>query len=306
MNDLEDRLAAELKAMAAALPPSKGSVGIVLEWDQTQRLHRRRHRLVAALAAIGLLVASYLTSWPPIPVGRSMVVAAGPAEEVVVTIAYLRRSASSETVQDWPGGALHYGRLGPQPAFDTSQLGPERTMVQSTPAIIEPWFEEALIPRSTDLPGIYLGHLPSGLSVSLTPGRACCGLDGLIEALVDPVPTMCVYMGNADSLGYVCYDESQLGTDTIQVTSKDGDARRVAAWFEVPEQAAVVVVERNGRAIAWQRPISQTAVFELNPEEDAEMVALDSQGMIQATAKVAGQIGPGSIEPGTVTTAAQP
>lgn len=239
--------------------------------------HRTRAiRIASAVAVIGLVVAAGLTGWPPIPVGQSFIVAQG-GESLEATVGILTVPVRSETVHGWPGGDMHYGAVAPAPQFLLDDFGSEQPLIPGTPTQQVPWNPD--IPRITDTLGIYLGELPDATgSIFAVPGRDCCGLDGLVTAIFDPTPTVCIWIGGTAGNGYVCYDETQVGTDTIHVTAPDQTQRLVAVWLDVPTDTSVVVLSIDGEPVGWQQPVSSIAAFTLPALGDVRIAAYDRAG----------------------------
>jgi hypothetical protein len=256
---------------------------------------------MSVVAMVGVLVAATLTGWPPVPVGRSFAVAPGEGGSLEATIGILTVPVSSETEPDWPGGDMHHGLTAPAPAFSVEGFGRNLPLSAGTPTQRAPWHPD--VPDVTDTLGVYLGDLPDGTgSIFAIPGRDCCGLDGLLAALFDPTPTVCIWIGGGPGNGYVCYDETQVGTDTIHVTSPNQAQALVAVWLDVPTATSVVSLSIDEEPVGWQQPTSRIAAFTLPAIGDVRMAAYDSDGNLldERTVGTPIAIGPRQ-EPATTT-----
>lgn len=217
------------------------------------------------------------------------------------TIGILTVPVASDTEPDWPGGDMHHGLTAPPPTFSVEGFGENLSLTPGTPPQRPPWHSD--IPNVTDTMGVYLGDLPDGTgSIFAIPGRDCCGLDGLIAAVFDPTPTVCVWIGGGSGNGYVCYDETQVGTDTIFVTSPNQAQRLVAVWLDLPPATSVVSLSIDEEPVGWQQPVSQIAGFTLPAVGDVRMAAYDSDGKLLDERVVPTPIAVGPREGPTTTT----
>lgn len=177
----------------------------------------------------------------------------------------------------------------PEPIFDTSEFGPDLSMVQDTTDL------PALDPDEV-LRAVYMGHDINGDPYHIwhSGSPEFRQLIGQIIADWGSVGRLETSYGS-EEVGPALWETSRkeeiarngLTTGSIRSvsTSSESGVTFTAEWHALPSEVAVVVLYQHGEAIGWQRPVSGTAAFQFHYgidqdplDLDGEMVALTATG----------------------------
>lgn len=175
----------------------------------------------------------------------------------------------------------------PEPAFDTSELGADLSLVQDTSDL------PALDPDEV-LRAVYLGHDVTGDPYYIwhSGSPEFRQLIGQIIADWGSVGRFETSYGT-EEVGPALWErdrrehiaEHGLTTGSIQSisTPTESEVTFTAEWHALPSEVAVVVFYQQGEAIGWQRPVSGTAAFQFHYESDQDPLDLDGE-MVALTA----------------------
>lgn len=238
--------------------------------DAVVRRGARRRRITRVSAALGGVAAVVLVLSPMLLLASTpdpLHVAAGDGSIYLSLAEGFDVSVEAEPVESH-GALVYVGSLGPQPVFDTSQLGTEVRIEQRgashlvVPPSSNPLERNAL--RTSVL--VYIGDVATAQ---------------LALNVFDDTGEVCMFFGNGTEVtgGGYCpvtnKPEAGMSTDPVL------DGRLV--WSRLPEDTAVVQIVLPDGSMFWQRPVARTAFFHVADPGTlaaAQLVALDADGRV--------------------------
>lgn len=169
----------------------------------------------------------------------------------------------------------------PEPEVETSQYGPDLSLVQDTSDL-------PALDHDEVLRAVYLGHDVNGDRYYIwhSGSPEFRQLIGQILADWGSVGRLETSYGSHE-VGPALWEtgrrediaENGLTTGSIQSDSRTSgsDVTFTAEWHALPSEVAVVVLYQHGEAIGWQRPVSGTAAFQIHYGADQDPLGLDGE-----------------------------
>ena len=258
-----------VRSVLDTVPARSGNMAMVLARGRRQRIARYTAVAVAGVVmatAAAVAVAALRPTWPVAVTGEGDVTSVELPGQFIVQV--VPGSVVSE------GAHVYQGQLGPEPAFDTTDLGTEIPLIPGPAAdlvvpieIFAPLTGDNALHATTM---IYLGEINGAqIALDITNGRAL----GLNADL------LCGYWGNGTQVtgGGKC----PLPGHPLALLTADPPLGNVIVWTRLPENTSVVTMTLPDGSSYWQRPTSSTVFFDLADGRSlagATLTALDGAG----------------------------
>lgn len=181
------------------------------------------------------------------------------------------------------GAVVYLGRLGPEPDFDTSQLGTQVSLNREPPANL-------VVPPKTN-PADYLNALQSPLLVYL--GDINGAQIALQWSRLDGQDGFGVFVGNGTAVTGGGIGKPFISAHPVSGNAADPPIGGWVVWTKLADDTSVVRMELADGSSYWQRPAGRTVFFNLPDQtrlDTARLTTFDASGRIIITEDAKSQI----------------
>lgn len=207
------------------------------------------------------------------------------------------------------GALLAYAAAEPAPAeVDTTLFGTPGKVLREDPPVVG--FEERALPKGFDGAGLGRAAPLLPLEQPVESSREIAAqahgttfllgqhagvplhvfrlqVGGWLDRLQGRPPVQEGVCFDAGAYGFCTTAEQLRMIDDTRVWGPSGQdpgpGRRIGIWVPVPDRAELVVLQVDGRPVAWQQPVGPAAVLVFDELGRAEMVAYDAEGSVIET-----------------------